>query len=170
MQSMKGRINKWLNIKYPQNYIIKNPFTGTLIIALFVFGFTVLYKPLNTHASGALSYEATMACYSFLSGIFLFLFVRILKTFRYFSDSKDWTIFKEILSVFIVLFILGVAIYLLGFLIEASKKRWNISTFLGSVEGAFLIGIIPMAFFTAINYRYLFPESINYIRKHCKNR
>jgi hypothetical protein len=159
---MVPEIYKWFNKKFPQNYIIKNPFTGTLIIALFVFGFAVLYKPLNTHASGALSYEATMASYSFLSGIFLFLFVRILKTFRYFSDNKDWTIFKEILSVFIVLFILGVAIYLLGFLIEQSKERWNISTFLGSVEGAFLIGIIPMAFFTIMNYRYLFPESSDY--------
>jgi len=159
---MVPEIYKWFKKKFPQNYIIKNPFTGTLIIALFVFGFAVLYKPLNTHASGALSYEETMACYSFLSGIFLFLFVRVLKTFRYFSDNKDWTIFKEILSVFIVLFILGVAIYLLGFLIEESKKRWNISTFIGSVEGAFLVGIIPMAFFTVINYRYLFPESISY--------
>ncbi|MGD0755170.1 MAG: LytTR family DNA-binding domain-containing protein [Bacteroidales bacterium] len=159
---MVPEIYKWFKKKFPQNYIIKNPFAGTLIIALFVFGFAVLYKPLNTHASGALSYEETMACYSFLSGIFLFLFVRVLKTFRYFSDNKDWTIFKEILSVFIVLFILGVAIYLLGFLIEESKKRWNISTFIGSVEGAFLVGIIPMAFFTVINYRYLFPESISY--------
>jgi len=159
---MAPEIYKWFNKKFPQNFIIKNPFTGTLLIALFVFGFTILYKPLNTHASGALSYEATMGCYSFLSGIFLFLCVRILKTFRYFSDNKDWTIFKEILSVFIVLFILGVAIYLLGFLIEQSKKRWNITTFIGSVEGAFLVGIIPMAFFTVINYRYLFPESSDY--------
>ena len=159
---MNNGVHKWLNIKYPQNYIIRNPFKGALIIAVFIFGFTVLYKPLNTHASRALSYEATMAIYCFLSGIFIFLSVRILKTIKYFSDSKDWTIFKELLSVFIVLFILGVAIYLLGFFIEQAGKRWNISTFLDSLKGAFLTGIIPLAFFTAINYRYLFPESIIY--------
>ena len=158
---MKGRIIKWLNIKYPQNYIIKNPFTGTLIIALFVFGFTVLYKPFNTHAARAFSYEATMAIYSLLSEIFIFLSIKILKTVKYFSNTKDWTIFKEFLSVFLVLFVLGIAIYLLGFFIETSAQRWNISTFLNSFKGAFLTGIIPLFFFTAINYPYLFSESID---------
>jgi hypothetical protein len=158
---MKGRINKWLNIKYPQNYIIKNPFRGTLIIALFVFGFTVLYKPFNTHAARAFSYEVTMAIYSLLSGIFIFLSIKILKTVKYFSNTKDWTIFKEFLSVFLVLFVLGIAIYLLGFFIETSAQRWNISTFLNSFKGAFLTGIIPLFFFTAINYPYLFSESID---------
>ena len=158
---MKGRIIKWLNIKYPQNYIIKNPFTGTLIIALFVFGFTVLYKPFNTHAARAFSYETTMAIYSLLSGIFIFLSIKILKTVKYFSKTKDWTIFKEFLSVFLVLFVLGIAIYVLGFFIETSAQRWNISTFLNSFKGAFLTGIIPLFFFTAINYPYLFSESID---------
>jgi LytTr DNA-binding domain len=159
---MKGRIIKWLNLKYPQNYILKNPFTGTLIIVVFVFGFTALYKPFNTHAARALSYEATMAIYSLLSGIFLFLSIKILKTIKWFSKSKDWTILREFLSVFVVLFVLGIAIYILGFFIETSANRWNISTFLNSLKGAFLTGIIPLLFFTAINYTYLFSESTDF--------
>jgi len=162
MLHMNNPVGKWLNYKYPQNYIIRNPVTGTLIIALFVFGFTVLYKPFNTHASGAFSFEATMALYSFLSGFLLYLSIRILKTFKSFSNSNDWTILKEIVSAFIILFVLGIAIYLLGFFIETSGKRWNISTFLNSVKGAFLIGIIPLAYFTAINYRLLFWQNVNY--------
>ena len=162
MLFMNGRVGKWLNYKYPQNFIIRNPVTGTLIIALFVFGFTSLYKPFNTHASRAFSYEATMAFYSFLSGIFIFLSVRILKTIKSFSNSKEWTIFKEFLSVSIVLFVLGIAIYLLGFFIEPSAQRWNIATFLNSLKGAILTGIIPLTFFTAINYRYLFSPVITY--------
>jgi DNA-binding LytR/AlgR family response regulator len=159
---MIDRVGRWLNYKYPQNYIIRNPVAGTLIIALFVFGFTSLYKPFNTHASRALSYETTMAFYSFLSGILLFLVIKLLKTFKSFSNSKDWTIYKEILSVFIILFVLGVAIYFLGFFIEQSAKRWNISTFLNSLKGAFLTGIIPLAYFTGINYRLLFWQNVNY--------
>jgi hypothetical protein len=102
-----------------------------------------------------------MAIYSLLSGIFIFLSIKILKTVKYFSNTKDWTIFKEFLSVFLVLFVLGIAIYLLGFFIETSAQRWNISTFLNSFKGAFLTGIIPLFFFTAINYPYLFSESID---------
>lgn len=150
---------KWLNIKYPQNFIIRNPLIGALIITIFILGFTVLYKPFNTHAARALSYEVTMAVYCFLSGIIIFLSVKILKAFKFFSDSKSWTIFKELISVIIVLLVLGIAVYLLGFFIEPTGERWNIATFLNSFKGAFLTGIIPLTFFTAINYRYLFPEN-----------
>jgi hypothetical protein len=162
MLRMNNGFHKWLNYKYPQNYIIKNPLIGTLIICLFIFGFAVLYKPLNTHAARALSYAATMAVYCSLSGIILFLSVRILKTFRFFSDNKSWTILKELLSFLFILFVLGITIYLLGFVIEPTGKRWNIATFLNSFKGAFLTGIIPLTFFTAANYRYFFPENIIY--------
>ena len=146
---MKSRIDKWLNYNYPQNYILRYPFTGTLIIAIFTFGFISLYKPFNVHPTKVFSFETTMAFYSFLSGIFMYLAVKTLKTVKYFSNDKEWTVYKEILSIFIILFVLGLAIYFLGFLIESepTAKRWNILTFLNSIESAFLIGIIPLIFF-----------------------
>jgi hypothetical protein len=155
---MKRQIDRWLNCYYPQSYILRNPLRGILIISLFVFAFTSLYKPFNVHATRVLSFEMTMAVYSFLSGIFMYLVVKILKIPEYFSNDKEWTFLKEIIFVLIILSSLGVAIYFLGFLIETepSASRWNISTFLNSMGSAFLIGIIPLFFFTTINYRYLF--------------
>jgi len=163
---MKRQIYNWLGTRYPQNFILKNPFTGTIIIALFVFGFTALYKPFNTHPARAWSFEATMALYSLLSGVLIFVSIKILKTIKGLSNSDDWTIGKEILSVFIVLFVLGIAIYLFGFIIESSAPRWNIPTFLNSFVAALLTGIIPLAFFSSVNYRYLFPERINHNEGH----
>jgi hypothetical protein len=141
-----------------------NPFKGTLIISIFIFGFISLYKPFNTHPVGTFSYESTMAIYGFLSAIFIFLSVKILKTVKFFSNGRDWTVLKEILSVLIILSVMGLATYFLGFLIESepSVNRWKISTFLNSVGIAFLVGIIPLTFFTAINYRYLFSPVIIY--------
>jgi LytTr DNA-binding domain len=161
---MKSRIYNWLNYNYPQNYILKYPFTGTLIIVLFTFGFTSLYKPFNVHPTKVLSFETTMAFYSFLSGIIIYLAVKTMKAVKYFSKEKEWTVYKEIISVLIILFVLGLAIYFLGFLIESepTANRWNISTFLNSLGSAFLIGIIPLLFFSAINYRYLFTPVISY--------
>jgi hypothetical protein len=165
---MKSRIDKWLNYNYPQNYILRHPFTGTLIIAIFTFGFTSLYRPFNVHPTKVLSFETTMAFYSFLSGIFIYLAVKTMKAVKYFSDEKEWTIFREIISVLIILFFLGLAIYFLGFLIESepSANRWKIPTFLNSLGSAFLIGIIPLLFFSAINYRYLFTPVVSYIEKN----
>jgi len=160
---MKGRIYKWLNYNYPQTYILRHPLAGTLIISLFVFGFTSLYRPFSVHATKVLSFETTMAIYSFLPGIFLYMVLRTLKAFEYFSNEKKWTVFKEIISALLVLSVLGLAIYFLGFLIETepATNRWRISTFLNSLRSAFLIGIIPLTFFSAINYRYLFAPVIS---------
>jgi hypothetical protein len=164
MLSIKGLINKWLEVYYPQNYVLRYPFTGTLIISIFTFGFTSLYKPFNVHPTKVLSFETTMAFYSFLSGIIIYLAVKTMKAVKYFSKEKEWTVFKEIVSVLIILFFLGLAIYFLGFLIESepTASRWNISTFFNSIGSAFLIGIIPLLFFSAINYRYLFTPVISY--------
>jgi hypothetical protein len=159
---MNGRIDKWLKYNFPQNYIVRNPFKGTLILSIFTFGFFSLYKPFNTHAAATFSFETTMALYGFLSAIFIFLALKILKTFKYFSNRTDWTILKELLSVLFILFVTGIALYVLGFLIEGPQNRLNISTFLGSLEIAFLTGIIPLTFFTALNYRHLHSHLIRY--------
>jgi hypothetical protein len=156
---MRTGMQKWLNNKYPQNYIIRKPLAGTLIIMVFLFAFLNLYKPFGTHASGPWNYVTTMAIYAFLSGIFLFIILSLLKFLKWFSGKKEWTIMKELLAIPVTLFILGIAIYFLGFLIEPSETpRWNISTILNSISGAFLIGIFPLSFFAALNYRYLAPQ------------
>jgi hypothetical protein len=153
-----GRFSK---IYYPQNYIIRHPFAGTIIISLYYFGFATLYKPLGLHPAKPLSYELTMALYCFLSGASIMLSVRIIKMFRSFSDSKEWTIFKELAAVFFILLGIGIVIYFLGFFIESNGHRWTISTFLDSFRYAFLIGILPFIFFTALNYRYLLSSGLD---------
>lgn len=155
---MNNLIHKWITIKYPQNYIIKKPLQGALIITLFCFGFINLYKPLGFHASRTLSYEATMILYNLIIGFSIFLFIKVLKSFRFFSANQDWILIKELLSILLVLIGLGITIYFMGFFIEPPVDRWNFPTFLNSCGYSFLLGIIPFTFFSAINYRYLFPQ------------
>jgi hypothetical protein len=155
---MNSLIHNWITLKYPQNYLIKNPLQGALIITLFWFGFALLYKPFGFHASRSLSYEATMVIYGLMCGITIFLFVKILKKIRYFSSTQEWTLNKEVLSGLIVLFGMGISVYFMGFFIEPPADRWNFPTFFSSCGYSFLLGIIPFTFFSAINYRYLFPQ------------
>lgn len=154
------KINKWLNKKYPQNILIKNPLIGTIIILAFCVCFVLIYKPFQLHPSRFFNYVMTVAIYFTIVAITLYGFVRLLKLIRYFSDPDDWTVMKELLSIVISLLCMGLTIYFSGFIMENPGPRWNLPTFFNSLIIASLIGIIPFLFFSIINYRYLFVTYI----------
>jgi hypothetical protein len=156
------RLKKLISSKFPQNFIIKRPLYGAMLIAGFTLVFALLYKPLGSHAGRFLSYEATMAAYAFISGISLFVFINLLNRLNWFSKQDEWTILKELLAILILLFAMGVVIYFAAFLLEEPASRWNFATFFDSVKNAFLIGIIPFLFFTALNYLHWISPEVKY--------
>jgi hypothetical protein len=157
---MGSRIFNWMHKKYPQNFILQKPYIGTLIYVVFCFGFVILYKPFNAHASRFPSFAVTMAIYFCSVAIPVFIIITSLKRFRYLSDPNEWTFLKEILSIVIVLLGMGIVIYFIGFIMEPPADRWNLSTLLDSCKQASLIGLIPFLFFAGINYRYLFVTEV----------
>ena len=154
------KINKWLKKKYPQNILIKNPLIGSIIFLVSCICFILIYKPFQLHASRYFNYEMTVAIYFTIVAFTLFGFVRLLKCIRFFSDPEDWTVMKELLSIIISLLCMGLTIYFSGFIIEPPGNRWNLPTFFNSLLIASLIGIIPLLFFTIINYRSLLVTDI----------
>ncbi len=153
----------WLNKGYEQNYILKKPYVGAFILFLFCFGFLTVYKPLGTHGTQNLSYQVTMAIYCFAFAIPFFGIITLLRRNPYFSDGKEWTLFKELICILLILSGIGIAVYLTGFVVEPSGPRWNFPTFLNSFQSAFLIGIIPFLFFTAINYRSFGMQTLSFM-------
>lgn len=142
----------------PQNYIIKNPLKGSVLLGIILFVFLVIYQPLGAHPGLYFGYQATMAIYILFSVAALSGMIIFLKSLKYFSDSKKWTLSKELISIFLSLLSMGVAAYLAGFIMEDPSHRLNWRTFFDSVTSAFLIGIIPFLFFTSMNIRYWFYE------------
>ncbi len=149
------RVQPLLTKNPPRNLLLRNPVVGGLVLALFMIGFTAVYRPLGSHASLGISYLETMALYSFIAGFSVILIIYLLKQFPYFSDKTEWNLKKELLAVLLTLFGLGVAIYFAAFIVEPPADRWNFPTFFDSVINAFLVGILPFAFFTAVNIPYL---------------
>jgi hypothetical protein len=156
------RLQKLISSKFPQNFIIKRPLYGAMLIAGFTLVFALLYKPLGSHAGRFLGYEATMAAYAFISGISLFVFINLLNRLNWFSKQDEWTILKELLAILILLFAMGVVIYFAAFFLEEPASRWNFATFFDSLKNAFLIGIIPFLFFTALNYMHWISPEVRY--------
>jgi phage shock protein PspC (stress-responsive transcriptional regulator) len=146
----------WLRKRFPQNFIIRNPLAGSLIIAVFCFGFLILYRPLNSHEGYNLTYTETMALYSFLAGAFLYGFILLIKRIRWFADDQKWTLPRELSAILLMMIGLGIAVYFLAFLIEPPADRWNLATFVNSLVRSFMVFILPVAFFFALNvHQYL---------------
>ncbi len=141
--------------KLPRNFLLRNPVMGGLTLAVFMLGFTAAYRPLGSHASLGISYIETMALYAFIAGFSVILLIYLLNQLPYFSAKSTWNLKKELLTILITLFGLGVAIFLAAFIVEPPADRWNFPTFFDSVFNAFLVGILPFIFFTSVNIPYL---------------
>lgn len=146
-----------LKINYPQNYIIKNPILGAFILFVFSLGFTILYHPLDTQKSFYYNFELTMVLYAFVASFFAWLSMLLLKRIPSLSNKEDWSLLKEIVAAYLVLQVMGIAIFMFAFIIESPTEdtRWNFNIFLDSCKYSFLIGIFPFAFFTLINYKFI---------------
>jgi len=166
---MTSKIQQWLNRRLPKNFILKRPFWGSLIICGFFFTFSVLYRPFHFHETHSFSFAVTFAIYNLILFIPAFGCLTLLKRIPYFSGEDDWILIKEILSILIILFCMGVALYFAGFIMEDPSDRWNLSTFWGSVKYGSMIVIIPFVFFSVSNYRYLFFHDILHLYNQTDN-
>jgi len=165
---MASNIKNTFRRNYPQNHLIKKPWTGALVLAFFCFTMLMIYRPVSNKGSSNLPYNQTMVIYSLSAGLASYFSIRIFKKINWFSKPKEWNLFKEISFILIVMAILGIVIYLLAFLLEPPSNRWNLATFLDSFKYAFFTGILPFAFFTAINYQSLFTTKISVIAESDK--
>ncbi|WP_282016081.1 LytTR family DNA-binding domain-containing protein [Marinifilum flexuosum] len=152
---MNYRALNWFKQKFPQNYILRKPFIGIIIVAVFCYLFTILYKPRHTNSSDPFSYEVTMAIYLLALMPPLYITIRALKLLPVFKHKESWTLLKELGFPLILFLILGVWNYFFGFIMENTEGRWNIYTFLDSVRSTLITGTLPYFLFTIQNSRYL---------------
>lgn len=148
-------------LKYPQNYILSRPGQGALVLTVFIFLFTLLYKPLQVHPSQHFGLALTLAAYSLAAGLAAFLFILLLRQIPWFHKSEEWTLLKEILSIFILLTAMGIAVYFLAFLLEPPASRWNMETFLNSVFSTWIVGLLPFATFSLMHIQYLGQDAVD---------
>ena len=158
---MEKELKKRFKHGFPKNYLLDNPVTGGVTIALFSFFFLLLYRPELTQPGSILGYELTMAVYCTGAGVTAWLSIGLLNLMPLFSGRDNWTIFKEMAAIFIVLFVMGSAVYLLGFITENPTGRLNFTTLFNSFFTTVLIGGIPVFLFTIMNIHHLFKVTIS---------
>ena len=158
MNKLFDRIHEISGKRFPRNFIMRNPFTGSLILVSFCFLFMMIYKPLRVQESRFFAFSATLAIYCAMMYLPAAFTGKALNMTGYFSEKRDWTLAREILSSLIIISVLGIAVYLMGFILEEPGKRLNLSTFLDSFNRIFLICLIPLLLPTVFNFRYLLDK------------
>lgn len=148
------------NRQYPQSFLIKKPFWGTVIFVIILFFFVVIYQPLSIHGTRTLSFTFTMLFYCLLVSAGVFSISLLIKKTNCFSKNETWTVSKELKSVLIVLACIGIFAYFAGFIMENQDSRWNLTTFLDSFFRSVLIGLIPVLIPSLLNIRFAFTPEI----------
>jgi hypothetical protein len=148
----------YFNRPYPQNYILRHPARGAVVLFLYIFLFIVLYRPLNTHEAISFGFEITMLFYSFGASLAAWGSIVLLKRTEWFGLTTQWTIGREILSILIVVSSMGIAVYLIAFGVESPGEvsRWNMATFWDSFSRTGLVALVPFVYFTSFHLKALF--------------
>ncbi len=151
---MTLKTGNWANHSFMQNYMLKRPLAGAVILTIFSFCFALIYKPLGAHPGLFWGYELTMAVYISIAALVFWLSVTGLKSIHYYANPQNWTLFRELSAILMVLLVMGCAVYFTGFLMEPQIDRWNFATFFDSVKKAVLLFVLPLGFFTVLNFRF----------------
>lgn len=155
-----NKVKVLLNRQFPQSFLIKQPFWGTIAFFLILFFFVVVYQPLRIHGARSLSLSYTMLLYCLLVSVGVFVISLIIKRTNCFSNNEMWSVSKELFSIFSVLALIGVTAYFAGFIMEYEGSRWNLATFFDSFSRAVLIGLIPVLIPSLLNIRYVYTPEI----------
>lgn len=160
MNKPVNRLKTLFNRQYPQSFLIHRPLWGTVAFGIILFFFVVIYQPLRIHGAGSLSFSLTMLLYCLLVSAGVFIMAVMIKRMNCFSIHEGWTVYKELLSIVIILACIGFSAYFAGFIMENHSSRWNLTTFGDSFFRSVMIGIIPVLFPSLLNIRFAFSPEI----------
>lgn len=146
-------------MKYPQNYLIKNPLAAALILVLFYLISTAFFDPSMGTLSFRFSFSESMAIMSVSAALAALIFIWIVKSFSYFSNTEKWTFGKEILADLIIIAGILASLYIVYRIFNILIFKWFL-----------IIMMIPFVFFTLVNIRFLFLGSSIKLKSRAKKK
>lgn len=149
-----------LDRQFPRNFLINKPLWGSLSIFAFIFLFLLIYQPMKVHKAGTFNFSLSMLMYCLIITAVVLLAALLINRLDGFSKSKIWTVSKELQSIAVILFCIGISAYFAGFFLEDPAPRWNTSTFLNSFSRSVGIGLIPILLASFLNFRHLMTPEI----------
>lgn len=147
------RLKKYLNQPFPK---AENKWKTITFISLFVAAFLIIFQPFDINLYRDSNKFIVLSGYGLITFVILIFDMIILENiFKKFYDDRNWKIWKEFISLTIVIFTIGLgnALYtsiVFGFYFEVGLKFY-----INFQAITFTVGIIPITVLIVSKQKYL---------------
>jgi len=128
--------------EYPARYKTKGLEKNIGILFNVLFGFLILYKPFGVYEP-ELKFNYLIICifHALSPSLIVYAYFSLLNYYRSICrHSKQWTLFKELYQLLIVLFLVGVASFLMRDYIYNNPHNGSLRYFWEEVRNCYLVG------------------------------
>lgn len=149
LTNMLERAITWLKQPYPDRDDLVHDIRTSVLTALIVFFVLFAFQPFNLHQTGkkvgyyALQFGLISGLVSLLFNLFLRYILRVQR------DSADWTLWKWIMTVSLLILCIAIANYV--YITATFNQAFDGAVLLKVIGSTFLVGIVPVSIFGGYN-------------------
>ncbi|RYE25742.1 MAG: LytTR family transcriptional regulator [Sphingobacteriaceae bacterium] len=147
-------------IEYPARYTTRNlGKTGGILFGV-LFAFLMLYRPFGVYEP-ELKFDYSLICFFHalsptLLVISYFSLLNYYKSVR--RRPQEWTLFQEYYQLSIMLFLIGIASFLMRDFIYKNPNNWSLRYFWEEIRNCYLVGIL-FYFYLLLAYFYFMSKA-----------
>lgn len=137
-----------------------------LVIVCIISFFLIIFKPFDANINELrFNYYLTSVIYGIVASVsFLIFFSFLILCFPEYCKEEKWTVAREIQVMVILLFIIGNSNFFIRNLINTNPDNFRLAYYVEELTHTCLVGIIPIGFFIALNFSYLYNANSNKAR------
>ncbi len=151
----------FLKQPYPFYYYPDRLLKNSLTIVCFITIFLLIFRPFDANINELrYNYYVTCVIYGLVASVaFMSTFSLIILCFPEYCKEEKWTVAKEIIGMVILLFIIGNSNFFIRNLINTNPDNFKLSYYFEELVHTCFVGIIPIGFFIALNFSYLYKAN-----------
>jgi len=142
MQLYFKREHLFKEIEYPARYKTRNLKKTAGILFGVIFAFLMLYKPFGVYEP-ELKYNYLLICilHALSPSFIVYIYFGLLSYYRSVRrHPQEWTLFQEYYQLLIVMFLIGVASFLMRNFIYNNPDNWSLRYFWEEIRNCYLVG------------------------------
>lgn len=150
---------KYINQPFPK---AENKWKIIISISLFVALFLIVFQPFDINFYRDSNKQFVLSGYGFVTFFILIFDMIILENiFKKFYDEQNWKIWKEFISLTIVIFTIGLGNALYTSIVFGFYFKVGLSFFIQFQLATMVVGIIPITVLIITKQKYLLTKHLN---------